>query len=51
MNEYDATEISYKNGYNRGYADGVKAFADRIREKDRTWRINEIEKELLEENA
>lgn len=37
--------------YENGYADGVRDFAKRIRERDRTWSISEIEKELLGENV
>ena len=33
--------------YEKGYADGVRDFAERIRSKDRTWSISEIEAELL----
>ncbi|MEE0968738.1 MAG: hypothetical protein U0M06_05135 [Clostridia bacterium] len=33
--------------YRRGYANGVRDFAKRIRERDKTWSISEIEKELL----
>jgi hypothetical protein len=32
--------------YKLGYNNGVRDFAKRIREKDRTWSISEIEKEL-----
>jgi hypothetical protein len=35
--------------YYEGYITGVQDFANRIRERDRTWSISEIEKELLEE--
>lgn len=38
--------------YTKGYEQGVRDFAKRIRERDRTWSISEIEKELLgEDNA
>ena len=37
------------DAYGRGYADGVRDFAKRIRERDRTWSISEIERELLGE--
>lgn len=37
------------DAYGRGYANGVRDFAKRIREKDRTWSISEIEAELLGE--
>lgn len=33
--------------YQDGYEQGVRDFAKRIRERDRTWSISEIEKELL----
>ena len=36
--------------YEKGYADGVRDFAERIRNKDGTWSISEIAKELLGEN-
>lgn len=35
--------------YTKGYEQGVRDFAKRIRERDRTWSISEIEKELLGE--
>lgn len=28
---HDATEVAYKNGYERGYAQGVKDFAERVK--------------------
>ena len=31
MNEYDATEVAYKNGYEAGYNKGVKEFAERAK--------------------
>ena len=33
--------------YEKGYADGVRDFAKRIRERDLDWSISEIEAELL----
>lgn len=36
--------------YQDGYEQGVRDFAKRIRERDQTWSISEIEKELLGEN-
>ena len=41
MNAYDATEQAYKNGYEKGFADGrrsrgLKAFFDRLLNKKRT---------------
>lgn len=33
--------------YEDGYEQGVRDFAARIREKDRTWSISEIEEELI----
>jgi hypothetical protein len=39
------------NSYEKGYAAGVRDFANRIRGRDRTWSISEIEKELLENNG
>lgn len=38
-----------EDGYAAGYEQGVRDFAKRIRERDRTWSISEIEKELLGE--
>lgn len=31
MDEYTATELAYKNGYDKGYADAVKVFAERLK--------------------
>ena len=31
MNIHDATEVAYKNGYERGYDQGVKDFAERAK--------------------
>jgi hypothetical protein len=41
MNAYDAAETAYKNGYDKGFADGrrsrgLKAFFDRLLNKKRT---------------
>lgn len=41
MNAYDAAERAYKNGYDKGYADGrrsrgLKAFFDRLLNKRQT---------------
>lgn len=33
--------------YQDGYEQGVRDFAKRIRERDRTWSISEIEEELI----
>lgn len=41
--------LKHTDEYKKGYKDGVRDFAARIREKDRTWSIGEIEKELLGE--
>lgn len=30
MYEHDATEYAYKNGYDKGKADGIKEFAERL---------------------
>lgn len=46
------TELVYelmREFYQDGYEQGVRDFAERIRQKDRTWSISEIEKELLGE--
>lgn len=32
MDKYTATEIAYKNGYAKGYADGVNEFAERLKQ-------------------
>ena len=45
---YQLKQDSY-DGYAAGYEQGVRDFAKRIRERDRTWSISEIEKELLGE--
>ena len=29
---HDATEVAYKNGYERGYDQGVKDFAERVKQ-------------------
>ena len=44
----DQIDEMYDTAYKVGYEQGVKDFAKRIRERDRTWSISEIEKELLE---
>ncbi len=31
MNKHDATEVAYKNGYERGYNQGVRDFAERAK--------------------
>lgn len=31
MNEHNATEQAYKNGYKKGRADAIKEFAERIK--------------------
>lgn len=31
MNKHDATEVAYKNGYEQGYNQGVKDFAERAK--------------------
>ena len=46
----EQTELEYqlmRKFYQDGYEQGVRDFAKRIRERDRTWSISEIEKELL----
>lgn len=44
---YEETDELQHQAYQDGYEQGVKDFAKRIRERDRTWSISEIEKELL----
>jgi hypothetical protein len=41
--------LKHTDEYKKGYKDGVRDFAKRIMGRDRTWSINEIEKELLGE--
>lgn len=49
MTYEEIDELQHK-AYEDGYADGVRDFAKRIREqRDRTWSISEIEKDLLGE--
>ena len=31
MNEHDATELAFKNGYKNGAADAVRKFAERLK--------------------
>lgn len=31
MDEHTATELAYKNGYEKGYADAVHVFAERLK--------------------
>ena len=45
----DQIDEMYDTAYKVGYEQGVRDFAKRIRERDRTWSISEIEKELLGE--
>ena len=44
---YEEIEELQHQEYQEGYKNGVRDFANRIRERDRTWSISEIEKELL----
>ena len=46
---YEEIEELQHQAYQDGYEQGVKDFAKRIMERDRTWSISEIEKELLDE--
>lgn len=49
---YEEIDELQRQAYQDGYEQGVRDFAKRIRERDRTWSISEIEKELLgEKNA
>jgi hypothetical protein len=43
----DKIVLKTNEQYTKGYEQGVRDFAKRIRERDRTWCISEIEKELL----
>jgi hypothetical protein len=49
MTHEEIEELQH-SAYEDGYEQGVRDFATRIRERDRTWSISEIEKELLKEN-
>lgn len=42
---YELTQAFYQDGYENG----VRDFAKRIRERDGTWSVSEIERELLGE--
>lgn len=44
---YEEIDELQHQAYQDGYEQGVRDFAKRIRERDRTWSISEIEKELL----
>ena len=44
---YEETDELQHQAYQDGYEQGVRDFAARIRERDRTWSISEIEAELL----
>lgn len=46
---YEEIDELQHQAYQDGYEQGVRDFAKRIRERDRTWSISEIEKELLGE--
>lgn len=47
-----AIDLKPTEEYKKGYNQGVRDFANRIRYRGKTWSINEIEKELLgEDNA
>lgn len=47
---YEEIDELQHQAHQDGYEQGVRDFAKRIRERDRTWSISEIEKELLKEN-
>ena len=44
---YEEIDELQHQAYEYGYEQGVRDFAKRIRERDRTWSVSEIEKELL----
>lgn len=44
---YEETDELQHQAYQDGYEQGVRDFAKRIRERDRTWSISEIEEELI----
>ena len=44
---YEEIEELQHQAYEDGYEDGVREFAKRIRERDRTWSVIEIMRELL----
>ena len=45
----DQIDEMYDTAYKVGYEQGVRDFAKRIRERDRTWSISEIESDLIGE--
>lgn len=46
---YEEIDELQHQAYEDGYEQGVRDFANRIRNRDGTWGISEIEKELLGE--
>ena len=46
---YEEIDELQHQAYEDGYERGVRDFANRIRNRDGTWGISEIEKELLGE--
>lgn len=58
MNEYDATEIAYKNGYRKGVEDTVREMQKKLKEKLKGYpqrcgdcfkeKVDQIAKEMLE---
>lgn len=46
---YEEMDELQQKAYQDGYEHGVRDFAKRIRERDGTWSISEIENELLGE--
>ena len=48
MTHEEIDELQHQ-AYQDGYEQGVRDFAERIRSKDMTWSISEIEAELLGE--
>ena len=37
MKEYEATEIAFKNGYEKGYTEAIKEFAERVKKECFYW--------------
>lgn len=51
MNEHDATELAYKNGYKKGVADAVRNMQDKITERCRKGGIYPVFVESVVKNV
>ena len=56
MNEHDATEVAFKNGYKQGTVDAVRKISEMLKEKITVlsyahFLVDQIAKEILEENT